>query len=225
MAELPSIFGPIIDPENGDRPKQLVILCHGVGSDGNDLIALAPYFSKILPTARFIAPNAPEAFDMAPYGYQWFSLKDVTPETRLSGVQKSALILDAFIDEQLSSAGLEEKDLVLIGFSQGTMMALHVGLRRKRPVAGIIGYSGMLVGEQLLEKQIKSRPPVLLVHGDADDVVPPESLELAVKGLIQAGVSVEHVNCPGLGHGLDDSGIKRGMDFLSKIFDIDLKTL
>jgi len=225
MSETPGIFGPVIDPENGNRPQQLVILCHGVGSDGNDLISLAPYFSKILPNARFIAPNAPEPFDMAPFGHQWFSLADITPEKRLSGVQKAAPVLDAFIDEQLASAGLQEKDMVLVGFSQGTMMALHVGLRRKRPLAGIIGYSGMLVGAHLLEKEMASKPPVLLVHGDADDVVPPESLDLAVKGLKQAGIAVEHLECKGLGHGLDDAAIRRGMEFLGKIFNVDLASL
>jgi len=222
MSELPTLSGPILEPASGGTPKQLVILCHGVGSDGQDLIGLAPYFQKTLPDARFISPNAPYAFDMAPMGYQWFSLQDMSEGARLTGTQQSAPILDAFIDAQLAEHGLTESELALIGFSQGTMMALHVGLRRERPLAGIAGYSGMLVGESLLAEEIKSRPPVLLIHGDADEVVPSAALPAAVSALQGAGVEVSHELRPELGHGLDDRGIMIGMDFLAHCFDIPL---
>ncbi|MFQ5764177.1 MAG: alpha/beta hydrolase [Rhodospirillales bacterium] len=223
--ETPTLGGPVLQPASGAAPKQLVILLHGVGSDGDDLIGLAPYFQRILPDGLFVAPHAPFAFDMAPFGYQWFSLQDTGPEARLAGTQTAAPILDAFIDVQLAATGLGEDSLALIGFSQGTMMALHVGLRRARGLAGILGYSGMLVGEELLADAIKSRPPVMLIHGEADDVMPFEAQAAAVKGLEAVGVPVRHESRPGLGHGVDEDGIRTGMGFLAEIFGVDLEAL
>jgi len=225
MAETPTLNGPTLAPLSGGEAKQLVIMLHGVGSDGDDLIGLAPYFQKILPDALFVSPHAPFAFDMAPQGYQWFSLQDMTPAARLAGTQTAAPILDAFIDAQLARAGLGDGQLALVGFSQGTMMALHVGLRRANPLAGILGYSGMLVGPELLADAIRSRPPVFLAHGDADDVVPVASLADAVAGLEAVGISAGHHTSPGLGHGLDDGGVSRGMEFLAEIFGIDLAVM
>ncbi|MBC8337865.1 MAG: prolyl oligopeptidase family serine peptidase [Rhodospirillales bacterium] len=225
MDDTPTLTGPTLAPASGGRAQQLVILLHGVGSDGDDLIGLAPYFQKVLPDALFVSPHAPFPFDMAPQGHQWFSLQERTPETRLAGVQTAAPILDAFIDAQLAETGLNDGNLALVGFSQGTMMALHVGLRRASPMAGILGYSGMLVGHELLADAIRSRPPVMLAHGEADDVVPVAALPDAVAGLEAAGVSVRHHTSPGLGHGLDDDGIRLGMEFLAEVFGIDLETM
>lgn len=225
MPEIPTLNGPTLDPLSGHGPEQLVILLHGVGSDGDDLIGMAPFFQKVLPEALFVSPNAPFAFDMAPTGYQWFSLEDASAASRLAGVQTAAPILDAFIDAQLAATGLTGNKLVLIGFSQGAMMALHVGLRRESQVAGIIGYSGMLVGRELLADAIKSRPPVLLVHGDEDELVPVEALVEAVGGLEAVGISARHHSCPGLGHGLDDAGIRYGMEFLADLFGVDLQAM
>ena len=229
MTDTPALNGPSLAPASGGEAKQLVILTHGVGSDGDDLIGLAPYFQKILPDALFVSPNAPYAFDMAPpglqEGYQWFSLQDTSPPARLAGTQTAAPILDAFIDAKLAETGLGEENLALIGFSQGTMMALHVGLRRANPVAGIIGYSGMLIGPELLADSIRSRPPVLLVHGAADEVVPVDALPQAVAGLEAVGITVKHHTCPGLGHGLDDDGIRLGMEFLGEVFGVDWQGL
>ena len=222
MNDIPDLFGPVQEPASGMSAEQLVILCHGVGSDGNDLIGLAPYFAKVLPDAKFIAPNAPQTFEMAAFGYQWFSLQDLSSETRLAGTQAAAPILDRFIDKQLEDHGLTESQLALVGFSQGTMMSLHVGLRRERPLAAIVGYSGMLTGPHLLATEIRSRPPVLLMHGDADDVVPPASLPEAVAALQGVGVNVRHQTRPGLGHGLDDQCIMQGMDFLAESFGVPL---
>ena len=218
MTDLPALSGPSLQPASAGKPQQLVLLLHGVGADGNDLIGLAPYFQQILPEAYFFAPNAPDDCDFAPFGYQWFSLGDFSHETRLRGARQTAPVLDNLIDSLLSKYGLSEENMLLIGFSQGTMMALHVGLRRGRQLAGIIGYSGMLLGADILAGEIKSRPPVLLTHGDADEVLPVDSLPAAVAGLEAVGVSVDSYIRPGLGHGIDDESLQLGQRFAAKQF-------
>jgi len=216
MPDPTPLTGPALPPASGGAPKQVVVMLHGVGADGNDLIGLAPFFQQVLPDALFVSPDAPFAYDMAPMGRQWFPIGDFSPEARLKGAQGAAPILDAFIDTVLGSHGLTEDALVLIGFSQGTMMALHVGLRRARPMAALIGYSGMLLGPDLLADELVSRPPVLLVHGDADEVLPVPALEAAEAGLEAAHVSVEAHVRPGLGHGIDEEGIRLGLQFIAR---------
>ncbi|MCW5700391.1 MAG: dienelactone hydrolase family protein [Rhodospirillales bacterium] len=218
MSQVPSLSGPTQAPRSGGVPKQLVILVHGVGADGNDLIGLAPFYQRALPDAVFVAPNAPYRFDMAPFGYQWFSVQDLQRDTRLTGVQAAAPILDAFIDEQLIEYGLGDDRLLLVGFSQGTMMALHVGLRREAAPAGIVAHSGMLVGEHLLSSEIRTRPPVLLTHGALDEVLPVQALPLAEAALNGAGVPVESHIMPGLGHGIDEATIALDLAFMTRIF-------
>ncbi|HYM02415.1 MAG TPA: prolyl oligopeptidase family serine peptidase [Stellaceae bacterium] len=212
-----TLSGPVHKPASGAAPRRLVILLHGLGADGNDLIGLAPYWAPLLPDAEFVSPDAPFPCDMAPFGRQWFSLQDRSPDVILAGVRTAAPLLDGFIDDALAARGLDESRLALVGFSQGTMMSLYVGLRRAKTVAGIVGYSGALIGADALAREIRSRPPVLLIHGDADEVVPPQALPMAVKGLTAAGVSVEQLTCPGLGHGIDEAGLKRGADFLKRV--------
>ncbi len=215
---LPILEGPALAPLAGGRAEQLVLFLHGVGADGNDLFGLAPYFQEILPGALFVSPDAPFSFDMGPFGYQWFSLRDMSPRARIEGVKGAAPIIDAFIDEKLIELGLGEDKLLLIGFSQGAMMALHVGLRRERRIAGIISYSGMLAGEELLAAEIKSRPPVLLTHGDADPVLPVAAIGQAEAALKAAGVTVEAHVRPALAHGIDDECIRLGRDFVKGLF-------
>lgn len=217
MAEFPKLSGPSVPPTLGGAPKKIVVLLHGVGADGNDLIGLAPFFQKALPDAAFFSPNAPYPYDMAPFGYQWFSLRDFGPETRLKGTRAAAPALDAYLDHLLALFGLSEDRMALIGFSQGTMMALHVGLRRARALAGIVGYSGMLSGPELLADEIRSRPPVILVHGDADQVLPVASLAAAEDALKKARVPVSAHVRPGLAHGIDEEGIRLGIDFLGRV--------
>jgi len=216
-AMLPRLTGPGHKPASGGATRQLVVLLHGLGADGNDLIGLAPYWAPLLPDAEFISPDAPYPCDMAPYGRQWFSLQERTPATILAGVRAAAPILDGFLDAALAERGLDPSKLALVGFSQGTMMSLYVGLRRAQPLAGIVGYSGALVGAELLPHEIRSRPPVLLIHGDADQVVPPQAHPLAVQALTAAGVAVEELLCPGLGHGIDEAGLRRGGEFLRRV--------
>ncbi len=214
---LPSLSGPSVKPRSG-APKKLVVLLHGLGADGNDLIGLAPYWAQLLPDAEFVSPHAPFPCDMAPMGRQWFSLQSRELEHILAGVRACAPILDAYLDELLAERGLEDRQMALVGFSQGTMMSLYVGLRRAKPLAAIIGYSGVLVGPDLLKDELRSRPPVLLAHGDADEVVPVRAHPAAVAALKAANVPVEALLRPGLGHGIDEEGLKRGGAFLREHF-------
>ncbi|MHA1151870.1 MAG: alpha/beta hydrolase [Alphaproteobacteria bacterium] len=207
-------FGPA-QAQDG-RPKELVILLHGLGADGNDLISLAPLFARVLPEAAFVSPNAPYPCDMAPMGRQWFSFQDRDPSAVLTGVRAAASHLDAFIDAELERAGLPDARLVLIGFSQGTMMALHTAIRRAQPCAAVIGYSGALVGPELLAEEVRSRPPVLLVHGQADEVVPFPSMAAAEQALRDAGILVHGEARPGLGHGIDEEGLQLGAAMLKQ---------
>jgi phospholipase/carboxylesterase len=214
---LMALSGPSRPPVAGGAPRRLVILLHGLGADGNDLIGLQQYWGRLVPDAEFISPNAPFPCDMAPYGYQWFSVQDRSPPTVLAGVRASAPSLDAFIDEELQKRGLTEGDLALVGFSQGTMMSLFVGPRRERQLAGIVGYSGRLIAPALLAGEIRSRPPILLVHGTDDPTVPFDSMAVAESALTAAGISVETLACPGVGHGIDEDGLRRGGQFLHQV--------
>ena len=214
---LGKLSGPSRPPAAGGKPKQLVILLHGLGADGNDLIGLAPYWAPLLPDAEFVSPNAPFPCDMAPHGYQWFSAQDRSPAAVLAGVRAAAPMLDAFIDEALAERGLSDADLALVGFSQGTMMSLFVGLRRAQPPAGILGFSGRLLAPELLASELRSRPRVLLVHGTEDPLVPYASLAAAEAALKEVGVPVETLTCPGIGHSIDENGLRRGGMFLRDV--------
>lgn len=213
----PALSGPSRPPASGGRPSRLVILLHGLGADGNDLIGLAPHWAPLLPTAEFLSPNAPFPCDMAPYGYQWFSAQDRSPSAVLAGVRAAAPFLQAFIDHALAERGLDEADLALVGFSQGTMMSLFVGLRRAKPVAGIVGFSGRLLAPELLGEELRSRPRTLLVHGTDDPLVPYGSLAIAEAALESAGVPVETLTCDGIGHSIDENGLRCGGSFLKDV--------
>lgn len=208
--------GPRQAPLSGGPAKQLVVLLHGLGADGDDLIGLAPYLAQALPHAAFVAPNAPFRCDMAPMGYQWFSLQQRDPEQLYWGAEGARGPIDRFLDAELEHAGLSAAELALVGFSQGTMMSLHTALRRPQPVAGIVGFSGLLIEPGRLAREIASRPPVLLVHGEADPVVPFQSLGAAEEGLRELDVPVESLARPGLGHSIDEAGLKAAIGFLER---------
>jgi phospholipase/carboxylesterase len=173
---------------------------------------------RSLPNVEFVAPNAPFPCEMAPYGYQWFGFEGRDPEEILAGTRAAAAILDPFLDEALAARGLGDGDMALVGFSQGAMMALHVGLRRAGPPAAIIGFSGALIAPHLLADELRARPPVLLVHGDADQVVPFASLAAAAEALRAAGVPVVTERRPGLPHGIDERGMALAEQALKAAF-------
>lgn len=216
---LPAISGPERLPASG-KPAQLVILLHGLGADGNDLISLADEWRGFLPDAAFASPNAPFPCDMAPYGHQWFSLRERSAELIEAGVQRAAPILNAYIDAMLARFGLDDSKLALVGFSQGTMMSLQVAMRRAKPCAAVVGYSGALVGVEHLAKDIISKPAICLIHGDADMVVPFGAMEIAEAALTKAGVAVTAHRRPGLGHGIDHYGMHAGVEFMAEQFGL-----
>ena len=205
-------------PTSGGKPKKIIVLLHGYGSNGRDLISLAPYWQSAVPEAIFISPDAPfpcEAGMGNDDMRQWFSLAEYTSEKLLEGAQKAHPILDAYLDSLLGEYGLEEQDLALVGFSQGTMMSLYTGLRRKHQIAGILGYSGALIGADLLDSEEK--PPIHLIHGENDSVVPVSAYHNAVKLLTQKGYLVSGHTTPMLEHSIDGQGIESGTKFLGEI--------
>ncbi len=213
-----TLDGPSLPPAAGGGAKQLVVLLHGYGADGNDLIGLAPHWARLLPAAEFLSPHAPFPCEAMPFGRQWFGFQGRTQDQVLDGVRKAATILDRYLTELLAEKNMIEDQLALVGFSQGAMMSLFVSLRRAKPVAAVVAYSGRLFAAESLAAELRSRPKILLVHGEEDEVVPPEALPQAYTALQQAGVPVEQVLRPGVGHGIDGDGMMRGGEFLRAAF-------
>jgi phospholipase/carboxylesterase len=195
--------GPRIEPRGA--ATALLVLLHGYGANGDDLIALGEAWRLRLPQAAFVAPNAPEEIPGMPGALQWFPLTFRDPSERWRGVVAAQPGLDRFLDAELARYGLDADRLVLVGFSQGTMLALHAGLRRKAGPAAIVGFSGLLAGPEHLG-EITVRPPVLLIHGAEDDLIPVEALHVGREQLAKAAVSVEWHVREGLGHGIDPAG-------------------
>ena len=212
--------GPRLEPRNGPA-KKLVVFLHGYGADGNDLIELGRVWQPLLPDAAFVSPHAPEPCAGAPMGRQWFTLTMRNEEERWRGVNAAAPILNRFLDAELTRRKLPDSALALVGFSQGTMMALHVGLRRAKAPAAIVGYSGLFVLPEGAEAktvapEIKSRPPVLLVHGDRDDLIPVQALLQGTQDLAELEVPAECHISSGIGHGIDQEGLRHGGEFLAR---------
>jgi phospholipase/carboxylesterase len=214
----PPLDGPRLPPAAGGAAKQLVAFLHGYGADGNDLIALGREWAKLLPHAAFVSPHAPEPCGMAPTGRQWFDLTLGDMRAIALGVKRAAPSLDVFLDAQLERLCLGARALALVGFSQGTMMALAVGLKRNPAPAAIVGYSGALATIEAPPKDPASAPAVLLVHGDMDEVIPVDALFIAREQLAQAGLPVEWHVAQGIGHGIDGEGLRLGGAFLKQAF-------
>jgi phospholipase/carboxylesterase len=209
--------GPSLPPLSGGSPKQLVLLLHGYGSNGADLISLAPHWRQALPDALFLAPNAPGRCQGMADAYQWWEISEFTQQALAAGTTGAAPVLDSYIDEQLEAHGLTEHQLAIVGFSQGTMLGLHVGLRREHQVAGIVGYSGMLIGAASLAREPITKPPVLLIHGSADPIVPVIALHEAKVALRRLGLEVEAHISQGLGHSVDPTGLRMGGEFVRRV--------
>jgi phospholipase/carboxylesterase len=219
MAELD---GPRLEPKSGTA-RQLVVFLHGYGADGNDLIDIGRAWQGLLPDAAFVSPHAPRPCGQAPVGREWFPLTFRDPDERWTGVNAAGPGLNAFLDAELTRRNLPPSALALVGFSQGTMMALHVGLRRAIAPAAIVGYSGMLVVPEAVDPdqfaaEISGRPPVLLVHGDSDQLIPVQALMHAAQGLAALEVPVQWHISEGIGHGIDQEGLRHGGEFLSRAF-------
>ena len=212
--------GPRLAPKSGPA-RQLVVFLHGYGADGNDLIEIGRAWQPLLPDTAFVSPHAPEPCAGAPTGRQWFALTFRDPDERWRGVNAAAPGLNAFLDAELARRKLPPSALALVGFSQGTMMALHVGLRRATPPAAIVGYSGLFVlpdnaAPDVVAGEIRSRPPVLLIHGDRDDLIPVQALFHATQALAALEVPTEWHISPGIGHGIDQEGLRHGGEFLAR---------
>ena len=210
MAELD---GPRWGPRTG-AALQLVVLCHGVGADGHDLIDLAPGWAAALPQSAFVAPDAPHPYDMAPMGRQWFSLADRTPSVLAHGVRAAADRLGAFVASERGRLNLPADAVALMGFSQGAMTVLQVALHGAEPPRAVLAYSGALI----VAEGITAKPAVLLVHGEQDEVVPVEQTRRAERILRAAGVRVDAAYSPRLGHGIDELGLSSGAMFLQRVF-------
>ena len=188
-----------LDLPPADSAKQLIVFVHGFGADGNDLISLGQYFAQVAPDAAFISPNAPYRCDGSPFGYQWYDVWMQDRDERLAAIRSTAAIFDNFINQQLTRHGLTEKDLVLVGFSQGTMMSLFTAPRRAHAVAGIVGYSGRMEAPDLLKEEIQSKPPVVMVHGDSDELLAVSEMETAAAALRENGIEIDTHVRPGAG--------------------------
>jgi phospholipase/carboxylesterase len=221
MTMAADLDGPRLEPRSGGPARQLVVFLHGYGADGNDLIEIGRAWQPLLPHAAFVSPHAPEACGQAPVGRQWFALTMRDPHERWSGVNAAAPGVERFLAAELQRRQLPPSALVLVGFSQGTMLALHVGLRRAVPPAAIVGYSGLLVlphnaAPEAMQAEVRATPPVLLVHGDEDELIPPEALFHAAQALAALGVPTEWHLSSGIGHGIDGDGLRHGGEFIAR---------
>ncbi len=232
MAVVNALQGHIQEPANGKAPTAALVLLHGYGSNGADLIGLAPFFARALPHVIFYSPNAPLALEGGfSDGYQWFSLRNFDPdrlrqdptlrakyfENIADDIARSAGVINTYLDEILAAHKLAPNRLALLGFSQGCMLSLYVALRRTPQIAGIAGYSGELLFPQRLATEMKAKPPVALIHGEEDPVIPSFRTQDAEKALKEVGVSCRSLLVPNLQHGIDQSGAQFGADFLHEI--------
>jgi phospholipase/carboxylesterase len=204
-------------PHSGDT-RSIVVFLHGYGANGADLLGLADPLAEHLPDTLFVAPDAPENCAGSPMGYQWFPIPWIdgsSEEESMRGMEAAVEDLNAFLDALMVDEDVLPEQVVLFGFSQGTMMSLHVAPRREDPVAGIVAFSGRLLEPDLLVDEVESRMPVLLVHGDADDVVPPQSLPEAAEALQKAGFQDVYAHImKGTGHGIAPDGLSVALAFM-----------
>jgi len=208
--------GTIIEPISKDKPKQVIVLCHGYGGDGKDISTLAINWRRFLPDVIFLCPNAPEICSVNPQGFQWFDLtvekEDAILEKSLEAEKK--LIL--YLDQILNNFKLEPKNLALVGFSQGCMMSIQVGLKNKKNINCILGYSGKIINQKHLSKNINNKPKIFLMHGDKDIIVPPTHLLEAKEYLANCGIKIKTKLFKNCEHRIPVEGSSLGLEFLRK---------
>jgi len=209
------IDGPRLAPKSGVA-KKLVVLFHGYGSNGADLAGLAQAWADQFPDVAWASPNAPDGVPGYPGGYQWFPISRLDPTAMESGVRSAHASAEHFLSSELKRWGLSGGDLALVGFSQGTMMALHAGLRRDAAPAGILGYSGALAGPERLKREMTGKPPVMLIHGDADEVLPAGLTLAAAQGLAEAGHGAQFHISRGVPHSIGPDGLELGARVLDR---------
>lgn len=195
-----------------DNAKRLIVMLHGVGSDGNDLINLAPYIQNYLPDCHFISPNGVEPYDMAPFGYQWFSLKDRSPDIIMKQVNANAPKLEKIIKHKQLELELGNEETILFGFSQGTMLASYLTLSQQKPYAAMIGFSGRLLVPNKIENKAT---PFCFIHGADDSVVPAEESEKAAQYCRNNNIENQLLIVPNLTHSIDGNGIQFAIDFIN----------
>ena len=198
------------------NPSHLVLFLHGYGADCFDLLDLSKNFEHVVANACFLSVQAPFDCEMG-YGYEWYSLEDRDPMKLLELSRKSESILNQFCEFHLKRLHLDFSKLILIGFSQGTMIALHTALRFKEEICCVIGFSGVLVGLDVLHKELKSKPKICLIHGVNDDVVPLSLGVITAKYLKENDFDYDFHKVEQLGHGISIESIKHSIDFLKKI--------
>jgi phospholipase/carboxylesterase len=210
-----ALDGPRLAPLSGTA-RQLVVLVHGYGADGNDLISLGQVWQQALPDAAFAAPNAPQRVPEAPAGFQWFTLNRMETNETEQGAAAALPGLESFIEAELAATGVAPDKLILVGFSQGAMMALYAGLRRKTAPAAILAFSGLMPGRIPQPSPAGAYPPVFISHGDSDTVVPPQLMFLALGALQQVGAEVEWHLARNVPHGIDPESLELGGQFILK---------
>ncbi|GIT92196.1 phospholipase [Jannaschia pagri] len=209
-------------PQTAER---LVIFLHGYGANAADLIGLADPLEPHMPGTAFLAPDAPEACAGVPGGYQWFPIPWIdgsSEEESMEGMDRAVGDLTVFLDEAMAREGVSPEQVVLFGFSQGTMMSLHVAPRRADAFAGVVAFSGRLLKPETLADDVQSRPPILLVHGDQDEVVPVQSLPAAAEALEGAGFDRVYAHIQkGTGHGIAPDGLQVALAFMRDVFGME----
>ena len=205
-----------VPPLSKNKPQQLIVLCHGYGGDGRDISALAIHWQRFLPEAVFLCPNAPEICTVNPQGYQWFDLSSDKEEIILEKSLEAEAKLNTFLDQILHNFQLSVNNLALVGFSQGCMMSIQVGLKRKKQINCLIGYSGKVINQKHLANNINSKPKIFLMHGENDTIVPPTHLLEAKEYLKKCGINAKTKMFKNCEHRIPVEGSSLGLAFLKK---------
>ena len=210
------LSGPMLPPKSGAAAKQIMVILHGYGADGADLIGLGLEWRELFPDMLFVAPNAPEICAQNPGGYQWFPLNVDRIAGRIEGAARARPAIVEFLGDLWAQTGLGPSDTILCGFSQGAMMALHVGTSLDAPLRGVVAFSGAFIPAEGFGVEAFAKPPVALIHGDLDRVVDPQLSRDAARDLVAAGFDVRLHISPGSGHGIAPDGLAFATDFLTE---------